>query len=861
MKNYKAIIITVLVAVFNSMTARAAISTPTQVAIDGDTYVLNLTEKVATLKKVNADKFGENKVYNIPSSISYRDITYSVDTIGTEVFRYESLRKVTIPSNVSLVKTRAFENAKIDSLIIEDSTVELKTDWWIQDDGWAATRYSSFGGQYNYIYSGRYTEFIGYVYSCFYPPHGPSETRYNPAITKVIDIGPNLESIDLYGLNASTVNVLGSDRPVEFIELWDCENLNINRNFNDLRYYKWNQEAIINLKTLSFGNHVTTLPKGLITSFPSLTTIKISKSLIDFDPYEIKLSKRLRNLEIEEGNKAYAFVDDILYNGDITKMYFMFNPTGKTYDKITLPNTITSIPDSMFYRLNCDRIEAQGVTEVGKSAFFYSTIKELVTDGGLKSISAEAFSGCNNLETIKLDKSITEIPDYAFSWCRNCKFDDDVFTNLSKIGKAAFTSCYGITNLKLSNLSELGESAFSSIKVTTVEINGPITTIPYSAFKASSLESIKLPDNIESIDRYALSRTKLKSIVLPKNLREIGESAFESCESLETVVASDKLSKIGYDAFKDCTKLTLDDSFFNNIEQLKSSAFMNCIALNNNVVFNNLSEIGQSCFDNTHIKSITFGGTMSDIDSYTTKDCPDLEALNFNSKLDVIYRFAFIGCPKLESIVFNDYVFALYSSAFGECSNIKKLEFNGSVTYIGDEVFNNCRNLTEINLGEHISTIGDNAFKDCRSLTKIDFGDGIKEIGKSAFESCDLRNIRLGSALRSVGDGAFNRNFNLENVYCNSTLAPEAYDNSFLEGYDATLHVPMGARQRYMIAPGWRYFASIVQDESLSDVDEVTVDGEDVPVEYYDMQGRRVENPVHGIYIKRQGSKVEKVVL
>ena len=66
MKNYKAIIIAVLATVFNSMTARAALSTPTQVAIDGDTYVLNLMEKVATLKSVNADKFGENK------SIIYR---------------------------------------------------------------------------------------------------------------------------------------------------------------------------------------------------------------------------------------------------------------------------------------------------------------------------------------------------------------------------------------------------------------------------------------------------------------------------------------------------------------------------------------------------------------------------------------------------------------------------------------------------------------------------------------------------------------------------------------------------------------------------------------------------------------------
>lgn len=36
---------------------------------------------------------------------------------------------------------------------------------------------------------------------------------------------------------------------------------------------------------------------------------------------------------------------------------------------------------------------------------------------------------------------------------------------------------------------------------------------------------------------------------------------------------------------------------------------------------------------------------------------------------------------------------------------------------------------------------------------------------------------------------------------------------------------------------------------------------ENAPVEYYNLQGVRVANPENGLYIRRQGSKVEKVVL
>ena len=44
-----------------------------------------------------------------------------------------------------------------------------------------------------------------------------------------------------------------------------------------------------------------------------------------------------------------------------------------------------------------------------------------------------------------------------------------------------------------------------------------------------------------------------------------------------------------------------------------------------------------------------------------------------------------------------------------------------------------------------------------------------------------------------------------------------------------------------------------------SDVEGITIDTEDAPVEYYNLQGVKVENPSNGIFIKVQGKKSEKV--
>lgn len=53
-------------------------------------------------------------------------------------------------------------------------------------------------------------------------------------------------------------------------------------------------------------------------------------------------------------------------------------------------------------------------------------------------------------------------------------------------------------------------------------------------------------------------------------------------------------------------------------------------------------------------------------------------------------------------------------------------------------------------------------------------------------------------------------------------------------------------------------------NDAMSSIEDVTyniIPDEDAPVEYYNLQGIRVSNPANGIFIRRQGSKVEKVIL
>jgi len=59
---------------------------------------------------------------------------------------------------------------------------------------------------------------------------------------------------------------------------------------------------------------------------------------------------------------------------------------------------------------------------------------------------------------------------------------------------------------------------------------------------------------------------------------------------------------------------------------------------------------------------------------------------------------------------------------------------------------------------------------------------------------------------------------------------------------------------------GEQPFAVVAVDYTKSTaITDVNVDDANAPVEYFNLQGIRVENPQNGLYIRRQGNKVEKV--
>lgn len=123
----------------------------------------------------------------------------------------------------------------------------------------------------------------------------------------------------------------------------------------------------------------------------------------------------LTEINVQAGNSHYSSKDGVLLSGDGKSILWF--PMGKG-GEYTLPATVTTVGDYAFR--NC-RIEtfhfADGLTSIGKYAFYNSSVKEVSLPSTVKQIPTGLFQKCADLTTVHLGKNTEMLGDYVFDGC------------------------------------------------------------------------------------------------------------------------------------------------------------------------------------------------------------------------------------------------------------------------------------------------------------------------------------------------------------------------------------------------------------------------------------------------------------
>ena len=506
------------------------------------------------------------------------------------------------------------------------------------------------------------------------------------------------------------------------------------------------------LTSITIPDRVTSIGNAAFRGCTSLTSITIPDSVTSIGNSAFFGCSRLTSITISN-------------NITIIKNSTFLNCSSLT--SITIPDSVTSIGGSAFY--NCSGLTSitipSSVTSIGKWAFDKcSSLTSITIPDSVTSIEDSAFKGCSSLTAISLscksslkksdfgeqadlvsytnqhlltktaakDATCSEDGNKEYWTCEHCKkyfLSDD--TN-PETAKAVEQSETVIPALKHKNATTRG-----AVKPTETEpgyfgdrycpdcdtvlekgytywVEDNLTWKLYEdgTLTISGTGAMKDYNDIDNLSP-AYCNSKVKKVVIEDGVTSIGDSAFESCNTLISITIPDGVTSIGEYAFCNCTSLT-SITIPDGVTSIEEHAFYGCNSLT----------------------SITIPGNVTSIENGMFYNCSSLTDIVIPNSVTSIGYAAFYGCNSLTSITIPGSVTSIGYAAFNSCGSLTSITIPDSVTSIGYAAFNSCGSLTSITIPDSVTSIGRYAFQNCSSLTSVTIPDSVTSIGDFAFSDC-----------------------------------------------------------------------------------------------------------------------------
>ncbi|MBR3946641.1 MAG: leucine-rich repeat domain-containing protein [Bacteroidales bacterium] len=258
-------------------------------------------------------------------------------------------------------------------------------------------------------------------------------------------------------------------------------------------------------------------------------------------------------------------------------------------------------------------------------------------------------------------------------------------------------------------------------------------TMPYTVSlvrgDASLSGDIEIPESVEYND-------------IVYSVTAIGDTAFFHESSITSITVPNTVTSVGERAFYDCRGirgLVYNDNILMYVPYLSSSVIS---------VPEGIKTIHRDAFiDHYNLSTLTIPSSVTDIGSYSFRNCTNLSTVNFNA-IDCNATSAFVSLESLTTLNFASNVTRISDSICFFCSNLVDLVLPDSLTYIGKCAFLNCVLPSTITIPENVTYIGEGAFHQCTGLSTLYFN--ATNCTSDLIEGSSSATIFGGSSLSTV---------------------------------------------------------------------------------------------------------------
>lgn len=714
--------------------------------VDGIYYKKSSEGKTAAVvKKESGLNSGYTGEINIPSSVTYNDVTYTVKYIYYNAFYNSSITKINLPNTIREILGTAFKGcSQLTEIALPSSLVAIGTGSFAQTG-------------LTHITIPAAVEIIRY----------DKQVSYGGAFEGC----ESLETV-VFEEDGCKLTNLPSDIFAGCIKLSSIvfpSSLNsIEANIIGIGDNKKGCEKMTSI----------TLPENLLiignSAFADsyLKSITIPRSVKRIESSAFYNCKELQSVTLEEGicrleerGCPFRLCDNL------TNIY--------------LPSTLEAVPGSFFRDL--------------------PNLKSITIPSNVKTIGEQAFNGCKALTTVNLPNKLESIGRYAFDNCTSLSLI--LPASVNKVGESAFSRISSLKITDYNRWMDLvvKERVFgAAYGWSKVYQNGSLVTdyvlpsgtleIPDLTFYMNKdLLSVTMPSTISRIGIAAFREcTKLVSANMPDGLTMIDERAFYNCNKLTGISFPQKLETIKSSAFSGCSSLT-EICFGKGIKSIEQDAFYGCESVSKvdigdvgnwcNVEFggkpsgglqagNPLTLSKRIYLNGVELTELTIPSSVTKIKDYVFNNCIYLKKLVIPNGVTSIGDYAFSCCSGLTSIDVPSTIVTLGEGAFYKCSGITTFNLPENLSELSPYLFYQCPNLQSVTTHAGINSIGDYAFSGCNKLNSFIIPDGVEIIRKYAFQDCSsLSSINVPSSVKTMSVGAFNGCSGLKALYITDMAA------------------------------------------------------------------------------------------
>ncbi len=515
-----------------------------------------------------------------------------------------------------------------------------------------------------------------------------------------------------------------------------------------------------------------------------------------------------------------------MFNSSIIQDFDKYEDFEKEYDDLMAKTDELVIPATY---------NGKSVTAVGNYAFASCSFTKVVLPDTIKTVGFNAFSNCDNLNSVVVGSSVSSIGFGAFTDCYKlvevynrstltiekgstgngsvAKYAKDVYVgeytsklSSDKNGFVTYTSGAdkilvnyygGIFNPVLPDgITEINAYAFAGYdQLRSVTIPTSLKKIQANAFyRCNKMERAYIPDleswcEVELEDysanpmNYATTTyvggKKLTSLTLPQTLKEIKPYTFYNIEGITEVTIPASVEKIGDNAFAWCPDLQTVN-LGNSLKEIGKSAFYGCKMLTGVYLPSSLEAIKDRAFAQSGLTGISLPDTTISLGVGVFESCASLTEAELGG-VQNIPKETFYGCQSLSEITFSQAVETIAYFAFADCDAIESVSLPATLKTIDECAFWGCDNLLTLTIPDEVYYVGMGAFEYCISLTQVVVGSGVRTLDSYAFYGCsDLQEVFYKgdkNAFNGVTVGGNNDDFNEATLYYYSETTPETDGN------------------------------------------------------------------------------------